>query len=94
MATFKEAWQAGQGLWRPQFLSPTWLNNFPFPSPAPLIPLSSLSDWPEQAGADFLILGLSSFQPVSSLPQVLSNARNDAFSRMARISLARCPAGR
>jgi hypothetical protein len=59
MATFKEAWQAGQGLWRPQFLSPTWLNNFPFPSPAPLIPLSSLSDWPEQAGADFLILGLS-----------------------------------
>jgi hypothetical protein len=40
-------------------LSPTWLNNFPFPSSAPLTLLSSLSGWPEQAGADFLILGLS-----------------------------------
>ena len=46
-------------LWRPQFLSPTWLNNFPFPSSAPLTLLSSLSGWPEQAGPDFLILGLS-----------------------------------
>ena len=24
------------GLWRPQFWSPTWLNNFPFPSLWPL----------------------------------------------------------
>ena len=47
------------GLWRPQFLSPTWLNNFPFPSSAPLTLFSSLSGWPEQAGANFLILGLS-----------------------------------
>ena len=35
--------QQRQGLWRPQFLSPTWLNNFPFPSSAPLTLLSSLS---------------------------------------------------
>jgi len=46
-------------LWRPQFLSPTWCNNFPFPSRAPLTLLSFLSGWPEQAGVDFLILGLS-----------------------------------
>jgi hypothetical protein len=43
-------------LWRPQLLSPTWLNNFPFPSAASLTLLSSHSGWPEQAGADFLIL--------------------------------------
>ena len=48
-----------EGLWRPQFLSPPWLNNFPFPSSAPLTLLSSLSGWPKQAGADFPILGLS-----------------------------------
>ena len=37
------AWQLGlwgaahhQGLWRPQLLSPTWLNHFHFPSSAPL----------------------------------------------------------
>ena len=51
--------KADQGLWRPQFLSPTWLNNFPFPSLAPVPLLSSLSGWPEQAGADFLIFALS-----------------------------------
>jgi hypothetical protein len=38
------------GLWRPQFLSPTWLNNFPF---RPLTLLSFLSGCPEQAGTDF-----------------------------------------
>jgi hypothetical protein len=32
---------------------------FSFPSSAPLTLLSSLSGWPEQAGANFLILGLS-----------------------------------
>ena len=40
------------GLWRPQFLSPTWLNNFPFPSSAPLTPVVV----PRRVGADFLIL--------------------------------------
>jgi hypothetical protein len=49
-------------------LSPTWLNNFPFPSSAPLTLLSSLSGWPEQAGADFLILGRSFLMPSGSRP--------------------------
>jgi hypothetical protein len=31
-----DANSGSEGLWRPQFLSPTWLNNFPFPSSAPL----------------------------------------------------------
>ena len=31
----------GQGLWRPKFLSPTWLNHFHFPLSAPLTLLSS-----------------------------------------------------
>ena len=42
-------------------MSPTWLNNFPFPSSDPLTLLSSLSGWPGQAGADF-------FDPRSFLP--------------------------
>jgi hypothetical protein len=48
------------GLWRPQFLSPTWLNNFPFPlsvRPSPGGP--SRARWPEQPVANFLILGIS-----------------------------------
>ena len=57
--------KADQGLWRPQFLSPTWLNNFPFPSSAPLTLLSSLSGWPEQAGANFLILGHLGLEGIS-----------------------------
>jgi hypothetical protein len=36
-------------LWRPQFLSATWLNNFPFPSSAPLTLLSSLGGPSRQA---------------------------------------------
>jgi hypothetical protein len=36
-------------------------NNFPFPAAAPLTLLSSLSGWPERAGADF-------FDPRSFLP--------------------------
>jgi hypothetical protein len=67
-----------QGLWRPQFLSPTWPNNFPFPSSAPLTLLSSLSGWPEPADADFLI---RSFLPKAHMPDMVSVAVSRAKSR-------------
>jgi hypothetical protein len=56
-----------QGLWRPPFLSPTSLNNFPFPLSAPFSLLSSLSGWPVQAGADFPIKNGPHF--ASALPR-------------------------
>ena len=39
--------------------------DFPFPSSAPLTLLSSLSGWPEQAGANFLILGHLGLEEIS-----------------------------
>jgi hypothetical protein len=44
-----------------KFCQPTWLNNFPFPSSAPLTLLSSLSGWPEAGTRRF-------FDPRSFLP--------------------------
>jgi hypothetical protein len=70
--------------WRPQFLSPTWLNNFPFPSAVPLTLLSSLSGWPEQAGADFLTLGLSFLSACQQLASSFSHFAS-ALPRRAMI---------